>query len=74
MGKIDRLHDTGQLGRCVAVDFDEEVTVKTHTLEFPPEKLTKLIPCSKCGRQMQVNDRTVMAFCGDCSAGMGVKK
>ena len=43
-------------------------------LEFPAAKLTKELPCGKCGKTMTVNERTVMAFCGDCTKGMGEKK
>ena len=43
-------------------------------LQFPQDKVTKVIPCSGCGRDMQVSERTVMAFCANCSATMGVKK
>jgi Zn finger protein HypA/HybF involved in hydrogenase expression len=44
------------------------------TLHFPVSRLTKEIPCGKCGRPVSVNERTVMAFCGDCTKGMGQKK
>ena len=43
-------------------------------LQFPAEKATKEIPCGKCGQTLQVSARVVMAFCRDCSAGMGVKR
>jgi uncharacterized CHY-type Zn-finger protein len=37
-------------------------------------RLTKEISCGKCGRELTVSERTVLAFCRDCSATMGVKK
>ena len=43
-------------------------------LQFPAEKATKEILCGKCGQTLQVSARVVMAFCRDCSAGMGVKR
>ena len=36
--------------------------------------VTKTIPCGKCGREMVVATRTVLAFCRDCSATLGVKR
>jgi hypothetical protein len=44
------------------------------TLQFPAEKLTKMLPCGKCGRDMEVSTRTVVAFCRDCSAGIATGK
>jgi len=43
-------------------------------LQIPPAKQVRIIPCGKCGRDVQVNGNTVMAFCGDCTKGMGQKK
>lgn len=43
-------------------------------IEFPPARVTKIVPCGKCGRELQVSERTVMAFCRDCSATLGEKK
>jgi hypothetical protein len=43
-------------------------------IEFPQRYLTKSMPCGKCGREIQVSERTVLAFCRDCSATMGVKR
>jgi hypothetical protein len=47
-------------------------TTPTKITEMP--RLTKQIPCGKCGRELVVSERTVLAFCRDCSATMGVKK
>ena len=35
---------------------------------------TRTIDCGKCGREMTVSIRTVLAYCPACSAGLGVKK
>lgn len=37
-------------------------------------RATQHVQCGKCGRDLVVGHRTVMAFCRDCSASMGVKK
>ena len=38
------------------------------------QKNSKVIACGKCGREMTVNANTVLAFCRDCSAHLGVKR
>jgi hypothetical protein len=35
---------------------------------------TKVLPCGKCGRNLVVPERTVLAYCQDCSQGLGVKR
>jgi hypothetical protein len=50
------------------------VPVPAPPIEFPAEFATKTIACSKCGREISVGSRVVMAFCAPCSTGMGVKK
>jgi predicted RNA-binding Zn-ribbon protein involved in translation (DUF1610 family) len=35
---------------------------------------TKVLPCGKCGRNLVVTSRTVLAYCPSCSAGLGVKR
>jgi uncharacterized CHY-type Zn-finger protein len=35
---------------------------------------SKVLACGKCGREMTVNANTVLAFCRDCSAHLGVKR
>ena len=47
-------------------------TAPNKVTEMP--RLTKQIDCGKCGRELIVSERTVLAFCRDCSATMGVKK
>jgi len=46
----------------------------TQPLQFPADRLTKVIPCGKCGQPMDVSNRVVLAFCRDCSAPLGVKR
>ncbi len=41
-------------------------------IELPQS--TKVLPCGKCGREMTVSIRTVLAYCPACSAGLGEKK
>jgi hypothetical protein len=43
-------------------------------IEFPQRYVFKVIPCGKCGCEMQVSERTVLAFCRDCSATLGEKR
>jgi hypothetical protein len=52
----------------------EAMSTQPKPIEFPQRYVTKTMPCGKCGREMQVSERTVLAFCRDCSATMGVKK
>lgn len=42
------------------------------TIELPVS--SKVIPCAKCGAEVLTGKYTVMVFCRDCSAQMGVKK
>ena len=35
---------------------------------------TKILPCGKCSCDVVVSNRTIMAFCRDCSATLGEKK
>ena len=35
---------------------------------------TKTLPCGKCGREMTVSVRTVLAYCPGCSQNLGVKR
>ena len=41
-------------------------------IEFP--QLTKVEKCGKCGREIRVGKNVVVAYCRECSAGLGVKK
>ncbi|HEY1800078.1 MAG TPA: hypothetical protein VGG46_04005 [Terriglobales bacterium] len=41
-------------------------------IEIPQS--TKVLPCSGCGRECMAGKNSVMVFCRDCSAKMGVKK
>ena len=43
-------------------------------IKFPERYVFKLIKCAKCGCELQVGERVVMAFCRDCSATLGVKR
>jgi uncharacterized CHY-type Zn-finger protein len=47
-------------------------TAPNKVVEMP--RLTKQILCGKCGCELVVSERTVLAFCRDCSATMGEKK
>jgi len=41
-------------------------------IEIP--RSTKVLPCGKCGRNLVVTERTVLAYCPPCSQGLGVKR
>lgn len=41
-------------------------------VEIP--QLTKVLHCGKCGRELTVPIRTVLAYCQNCSANLGVKR
>lgn len=41
-------------------------------VEIP--QLTKTEHCDKCGREIRVGKNVVLAYCRECSAGLGVKK
>ena len=34
----------------------------------------KVLPCGKCGANLVVTERTVLAYCPACSQGLGVKR
>lgn len=44
----------------------------SNILELP--RPTKMLPCGKCGEAVCVSSNTVLAYCKQCSAGLGVKK
>jgi hypothetical protein len=44
----------------------------SNLLELPHP--TKILPCGKCGTGVCVSANTVLAYCRECSAGLGVKK
>ncbi|MCU1338833.1 MAG: hypothetical protein JWO19_4414 [Bryobacterales bacterium] len=48
--------------------------VQAAVLEFPADCRTQTLTCGKCGRELAVSVKTVLAFCRDCSADLGVKK
>lgn len=50
----------------------EEVTTQPKIIEMPLG--AKTIPCDKCGREIVVGRNTVLAFCRECSANLGVKR
>ena len=65
----------GEFGRAFGFDYDSEVDVTTHpapVVEMP--RATKTLPCMKCGKEMLVAERCVMACCADCSKNMGQKR
>lgn len=41
-------------------------------VEIP--QLTKDEPCGKCGRLIRVGKNVLLAYCRECSAGLGVKR
>ena len=41
-------------------------------IEMPAS--TRVLACGKCGKDVLVSARTVLAFCRDCSAKLGEKK
>jgi hypothetical protein len=41
-------------------------------IELP--QTTKILPCGKCGHDLTVPTRTVLAYCQSCSANLGVKR
>jgi hypothetical protein len=43
-----------------------------NVIEIP--QTTKILPCGKCGRDLTVPTRTVLAYCQNCSANLGVKR
>jgi RNase P subunit RPR2 len=48
------------------------MTSQPNVVEIP--RNVKTMPCGKCGREILVGKNTVLAFCRDCSANLGVKK
>lgn len=44
----------------------------TNLVEIP--RVTKELACGKCARTMTVSERTVLAYCHECSQGLGVKR
>lgn len=41
-------------------------------IEIP--QALKTLPCGKCGREVSVGVRVVLAYCQSCSANLGVKR
>jgi hypothetical protein len=56
------------------VDTDPEALAETQRNLIAIPQLTKDEPCGKCGRVMRVGKKVVLAYCRECSAGMGVKR
>ena len=48
------------------------MAAEAKVIEIPQS--TKVLPCGKCGREMTVSVRTVLAFCPACSQNLGVKR
>ena len=44
----------------------------TNVIQMPVG--AKTMPCDKCQREIVVGKNTVLAYCRECSAGMGMKK
>lgn len=41
-------------------------------IEIP--QMLKTLPCGKCGREVSVGVRVVLAYCRSCSQNLGVKQ
>jgi DNA-directed RNA polymerase subunit RPC12/RpoP len=44
----------------------------TNVVEIPQH--LKTLACGKCGREISVSKNTILAYCRDCSANLGVKR
>jgi hypothetical protein len=56
------------------VDTDPEALAETQKNLLPMPQLCKLEKCGKCGREISVGKNVVLAYCRECSAGLGVKR
>jgi hypothetical protein len=65
----------------MAIQMSQVVSTGTVGISGLPQKkvielpqTTKILPCGKCGRDLTVPTRTVLAYCQSCSANLGVKR
>jgi hypothetical protein len=66
--------------RTLATELDRELVAaagqgnrpQPAVVEIP--QLVKTVQCGKCGEEIRVGKNVVLAYCRECSAGLGVKR